>query len=317
MGTTCTSIMENSQSEPGEKMSFEQKISQDFNTDGYLGPHHQTFGQEGRGSAFPHHRLVVLSLGLLNAVLLIAAVVLGIYCAQGDYVQVPNSAATPLIIEMNYLRNHSDIIRTKLEAQAAIAKERASHVQLKLQIKQQKTLTDSLQRQIETLHTEKTNLQSNKTTLEESCGRCLPRWILLKSSCYYFSSRHVSNSKKNWLDSRADCISQGADLLVINNLEEQQLMSDNFPKQSGSSVWWANGFWIGLTDVVIKGTWVWVNNVTEVETMYWRNGMPDHDGPLRGNCAAFYYFAGIKTWYNGNCHDHLFNWICEMEPSKT
>lgn len=55
---------------------------------------------------------------------------------------------------------------------------------------------------------------------EENCGRCLPGWILLKSSCYYFSPR-VSNSKKNWPDSRADCISHGGDLLVINNLEEQ------------------------------------------------------------------------------------------------
>lgn len=47
----------------------------------------------------------------------------------------------------------------------------------------------------------------------------------------------------------------------------QQLMSDNFPKKSTSSLWWQNGFWIGLTDVVREGTWVWINNVTEVEVM--------------------------------------------------
>lgn len=66
---------------------------------------------------------------------------------------------------MNYLRNHSDITRAKLLARAALAKERTSHVQLKLQVKQQKTATDRLQRQIETLHKETKNLQSNKTTL--------------------------------------------------------------------------------------------------------------------------------------------------------
>ncbi|XP_051240751.1 CD209 antigen-like protein E isoform X2 [Dicentrarchus labrax] len=316
--------MDNSQSEPEKEMSFEQKISQTFNTDGFSGSRHQTRGRglfmERGGSAFPHHRLVILSLGLLNAVLLIATVVIGIYCAKAQdiYLQVPDSAATPLIIEMNYLRNHSGIIRAKLEAQAALAKQRASHVQVKMEVKQQQTLTDSLQRQIETLHTEKTNLLSEKTSLEENCGRCLPGWILLKSSCYYFSSRQVSNSKKNWSDSRAHCNSQGGDLLVINNLEEQLRISDNYPKQSSGHVWWQNGFWIGLTDVVTKGTWVWVNNVTEVETMYWRDGQPVLLGPQGGNCAALYHFGDSrKTWYNGNCHSHQYNWICEMEPQNT
>ncbi|XP_042357099.1 C-type lectin domain family 12 member B-like isoform X2 [Plectropomus leopardus] len=311
---TCTSIMENSgsQSEPGDKMSFEHNTSQDFYRDGHSSSHRQTFGQERGGSAFPHQRLVILSLSMLNAVLLIAAVVIGIYCAQGYYLQAPNSAATPLIIEMNHLRNHSDVIRAKLEAQAALSRERASHAKLKLQVKHRMTLTDSLQGRIEALNTDKKNLQSNKTTLEESCGRCLEGWHLLKSSCYYYS-HHVS--KKNWPDSRANCISQGGDLLVIDNFEEQQLMINNFPKVRTSGMWWENGFWIGLTDVATAGTWVWINNVTEVETAYWKTGQPSRSGIQSGNCAAFYSYADNRqTLYNGNCADHLFNWICEMKP---
>ncbi|KAF0044431.1 hypothetical protein F2P81_003589 [Scophthalmus maximus] len=141
-------------------------------------------------------------------------------CAKAKDLPISNSAATPLLVEVNYLSNHNDIIRAKLETQAALARERTFHQELKMQLKQTKTVTDGLQRRIETLQTERTNLKANKTSLEENCGRCLPGWILLKSSCYYFSPR-VSNSKKNWPDSRADCISHGGDLLVINNLEEQ------------------------------------------------------------------------------------------------
>lgn len=46
----------------------------------------------------------------------------------------------------------------------------------------------------------------------------------------------------------------------------QQFMTDNVPRLS-SPVWWQSGYWIGLTDVVMPGAWVWVNNVTEVDTM--------------------------------------------------
>ncbi|XP_067470371.1 CD209 antigen-like protein E [Thunnus thynnus] len=309
--------MENSQSqiEPEEEMSFEQKISQDFNKAGHSRSHRQAFGREGGGSAFPHDRLVILSLGLLNAVLLIIAVVVGIYCAKVNNLQIPHSAATPLMIELNFLRNSSEIIKAKLEAEAALARERASQVQLKLQVRQQKTNTDILQSHIETLLTEKTKLMANKTALEGSCGRCLPKWTLLKSSCYYFSNP-VSDSKKNWPDSRADCISRGGDLLVINNLLEQQLMSDNFQKVNADGLWWQNGFWIGLTDVVTEGIWVWINNVTELETMYWKLGQPRRSGVQTGNCAAHYYYDDTRrTWYNGDCQNHLFNWICEMDPS--
>nr|XP_046269400.1 uncharacterized protein LOC124072218 [Scatophagus argus] len=310
--------MDKSESELEEEMSLEREIFHDASTDRHSSSWHQTFGKgvftEGGGSVFPHHRLVILTLGLLNAVLLIAAVVIGIYCSKA--IHLSNSAATPFIIEMNYLRNSSDIIKAKEDAQAALVKESSNHVQLKLQVKQHRSLTDSLQGQIETLHKEKMNLQSNKTALEESCGRCRTGWLFLKSACYYFSSRHVSNSKKNWFDSRTDCISQGSDLLVINNLEEQQLISNNFPKESSSGIWWQRGFWIGLTDVATAGSWVWVNNVTEVETMYWKNGQPNNDGPQSGSCAAFYYYTDSRrTWYNGNCQDHQYNWICEMQPS--
>lgn len=66
---------------------------------------------------------------------------------------------------MTFLRNNSGIVRAKLEAQVALNREHDNQVQLKQQVNQQRTLTDSLQAQIETLYTMKANLQSNKTAL--------------------------------------------------------------------------------------------------------------------------------------------------------
>ncbi|KAM3594112.1 uncharacterized protein V6R79_002435 [Siganus canaliculatus] len=303
-------------------MSFEQNISPDLSRDGYSASHRKSLGKgvfaERRLPALPPHRLILLSLALLNAALLLAAVVIGIYCAKAQNLQVSNFAAASVIAEINFFRNQSHITRAKLDAQAALQRERTNHVKLKLQIKQEKVQTDSIMGQIEKLQTEKTHLQSNKTGLEDSCGSCKLGWKLLKSSCYYFSSQDPSNSRKNWTDSRADCMKVGGDLLVISSLEEQLLISDNIPKQRSGSNWWQNGFWIGLTDVVTEGTWVWVNNVTEEETMYWRSGQPNTEEPQTGNCAAFYFYSDKRrTWYNGNCGNDLLQWICEMLPSET
>ncbi|XP_034432959.1 asialoglycoprotein receptor 1-like [Hippoglossus hippoglossus] len=312
--TTFTSKLENSQSwsEPEEEMSQDS-------TDGVWRSNRQGFGQgaftKGGGSVSPPYRLVALSLGLLNALLLIAAVFIGIYCAKAKDLQAPYSAAMPFIVELNYLRsNHSEMIRAKLESQAALVRERANQMHLVLQAKQQKIVVDVQQRHVETLETEKTNLKTNRTTLEENCGRCPQRWILLKSSCYYISERE-STSKKNWPESRADCMRRGSDLVVINNLEEQILLNENLPHPRTSSfIWWQNSFWMGLTDVVANGTWVWVNNVTDVETKCWKDGQPNYIGDQRGNCGASYQSMETrKTWLNGNCKVHLLNWICEME----
>uniref|UniRef100_A0A673BGT4 C-type lectin domain-containing protein n=1 Tax=Sphaeramia orbicularis TaxID=375764 RepID=A0A673BGT4_9TELE len=112
-------------------------------------------------------------------------------------------------------------------------------------------LSDRRQGHIEVLQKERSNLQVNKTSLgeedfqssttictekslsqemfiynqspiatERSCGRCQPGWVFSKSSCYFYSYSE-SSQKKNWQDSRADCISRGGDLLIINSTQEQ------------------------------------------------------------------------------------------------
>ncbi|XP_061651394.1 C-type lectin domain family 12 member B-like [Phyllopteryx taeniolatus] len=307
--------MENVQSQPdqGGESPGEQKISEEFHTSRHSSS--KKFQQAVAGSWIPQHRVTVLVLGLLNGVLLIAAVVLAICCASAneDHLLTPHSAVSSLIIERNYLRNHSDILKTKQDADAGLVREQTSQIQLRLQLKNKLRLGDTLRSQIEILQTEKTHLESTKATIEQNCDRCPSGWTLLKSTCYYFSLPEP-NAKKNWPDSRDDCFLRGGDLLVIENLQEQVLISENIPKATSSSgLWWQNGFWMGLRNNDSRGTWMWINNTTAIQTGYWRNNQPSTTGLQSGDCAAFFYFSDtIKTWYNGNCQDHLYNWICEM-----
>lgn len=74
----------------------------------------------------------------------------------------------------------------------------------------------------------------------ESCNKCQPGWMFLKSDCYYFSSRNKSDTKRNWDESRGNCVNQGGDLLVIDSLEEQVghqpgRVAISAPKQFGDS----------------------------------------------------------------------------------
>ncbi|XP_076017689.1 uncharacterized protein LOC143009556 [Genypterus blacodes] len=309
--------MENSQSRPDhrQKITFKEEFSQDFNSDGCFKSHCQTSGEEA--AAFPHQRLVLLGLGLLNAALLIAAVVIGIQCARStdSSLLISRAAATPFLVEFSYLRtNLSGVIQARDEAQRTLQEEIKKRVKIEQQTEQQKVVNDGLHLQIEVLRLGRTKLRSNKTLMEQSCGRCLPGWRFLNGTCY-FHSYAESDDKKNWHDSREDCISRGADLVVIDDWEEQQTLNDHFLAPAHTQVWWEVGFWIGLTDEEREGTWVWINNVTQEEPLYWIDGEPNNHGVQGENCAAFYSSGNPrKTWYDGKCHHHHFYWMCETAP---
>uniref|UniRef100_A0A8C2ISG1 Si:dkey-181c13.1 n=1 Tax=Cyprinus carpio TaxID=7962 RepID=A0A8C2ISG1_CYPCA len=111
-----------------------------------------------------------------------------------------------------------------------------------------------------------------------------PKWITYKHSSYYISSEW-----KNWTDSRRDCLQRGADLVIINN-EEEQVTS-------------ANIVWIGLTDSDNEGVWKWVDGST-LTTRIWSPNEPN--GKVGDeDCAVSQY-----SWADFPCN-YTFVWICE------
>uniref|UniRef100_A0A673K9B7 C-type lectin domain-containing protein n=1 Tax=Sinocyclocheilus rhinocerous TaxID=307959 RepID=A0A673K9B7_9TELE len=115
-----------------------------------------------------------------------------------------------------------------------------------------------------------------------------PKWITYKHSSYYISSKW-----KNWNDSRRDCLQRGADLVIINNKEEQvsEILVTN-----------ANIVWIGLTDSDKDGVWKWVDG--SALNSFWGPNEPnsrvgDED------CVISHY-----SWADFPCN-YTFAWICE------
>ncbi|CAL8329214.1 unnamed protein product [Lota lota] len=117
-------------------------------------------------------------------------------------------------------------------------------------------------------------------------------WQNTSCSCYY-----MSHSKKNWNDSRKACRERGSDLIVVNSKEEQDLF--------------LSGFWLGLTDAEVEGTWKWVDG-TPLTTAYWGHPQPDNNGPAPNkeeDCVENY---GMDGWNDASCLADRY-WICEKK----
>ncbi|XP_073729807.1 uncharacterized protein [Misgurnus anguillicaudatus] len=115
------------------------------------------------------------------------------------------------------------------------------------------------------------------------------RWIYYQSSLYF-----ISSEKKSWSESRRYCIERGADLIIINNKEEQDFIKNNYAN---------DGLWIGLTNTDWEGRWKWVDGST-LSYSFWRSGEPN--GGRRENCVLTY----SSGWADYPCND-AFKWICE------
>uniref|UniRef100_A0A673KEY8 C-type lectin domain-containing protein n=1 Tax=Sinocyclocheilus rhinocerous TaxID=307959 RepID=A0A673KEY8_9TELE len=117
---------------------------------------------------------------------------------------------------------------------------------------------------------------------------------------YQFSFYYMSNKTKNWTESRQDCKKKGADLIIINNREEQDFVTKITDKRD---------FWIGVTDSDEEGNWKWVDGST-LTTGFWASKEPN--GKRGENCAVTYLteWPELIGWHDVKCND-AFRLICE------
>ncbi|XP_077098898.1 uncharacterized protein LOC143750007 isoform X9 [Siphateles boraxobius] len=157
------------------------------------------------------------------------------------------------------------------------------------------------------LKEERDQLLTNNTRLTEERDQLLKilcGWTYYKSSFYYMPSE-----KKSWTESRRDCRERGADLIIINNREEQDFVKN----MTGSAI-----VYIGLTDSVVENTWKWVDGST-LTSGFWASGEPN--GGRRENCVVTVAVPTKPEWGNRvgwldvEC-TKAFQWICERSISQ-
>ncbi|KAM6952105.1 CD209 antigen-like protein D [Lycodopsis pacificus] len=126
---------------------------------------------------------------------------------------------------------------------------------------------------------------------------CKTGWRQFSDNCYILSS-----VKKNWTASRDACNAEGADLVVINSRAEQAFVNRLLTSSLNA--------WIGLTDSVTEGTWMWVDG-TPLNTTYWQAGQPNSYGGNQDCGEITQSSSGVGEWNDDGCHsDQIF--ICEQ-----
>ncbi|XP_067467995.1 natural killer cells antigen CD94-like isoform X2 [Thunnus thynnus] len=139
--------------------------------------------------------------------------------------------------------------------------------------------------------------EANKLRTNISESLCPEGWKRSRCSCYY-----KSTEMKSWDDSRADCKNRTADLVVINNKEEHEFLSEL--NESGA-------FWIGLQSVKIKEwpeewAWKWVDGSTPSYTAW---EIDQSSTPVNRSTVSINQNG---KWIISN---EPKQWICEKEVS--
>ncbi|XP_053302126.1 lactose-binding lectin l-2 [Pleuronectes platessa] len=118
-------------------------------------------------------------------------------------------------------------------------------------------------------------------------GNCPMFWYSFNNRCYKYVSTHMT-----WADAELYCVSQGANLVSIHSLDEQNFIKTlikNFDHAEGVT-------WNGLSDLHKEGSWMWSDG-SAVNFTFWSSGEPNNGIGIE-HCVYDNYGTD-KKWNDG------------------
>ncbi|XP_072042492.1 uncharacterized protein [Amphiura filiformis] len=134
---------------------------------------------------------------------------------------------------------------------------------------------------------------------------CPPGWISSSEFCYFKNN----DGQISFLDARTDCQERGSELTSIHDEDEQRFLND-FVRSDNVNVW------IGLTDIVTEGSWIW-DDGTPYGYTNWAPQQPDNSGGIE-DCAHFRHGDELGLWNDLGCESQwVSGYICKMRRPDT
>ncbi|KAK3563777.1 hypothetical protein QTP86_034498, partial [Hemibagrus guttatus] len=286
------------------------------------------------------YRLASIVLGVLCAVFLLVVIGLSVHINRvnnkHDILSYNSSVISSQLAQLQ--SDHRSLTESRNELKNQHIEDVKKITSLQGDLSKETRLKNELRSQKQKLEDDKTKLQSQISNLEGNCGKCLPNWVLMNSTCFYFAVSSTS-PRRGWDGSRDDCKKKGADLVVIDSKEKQEFIIGTLKALRYNLPFsYKNGFWIGLKDDHTEGIWKWLNETTLTEGYlinlwlsinkvsiimmsacfysYWMDGEPNDDKSIE-DCAAVYPSDNpMKAWNDVPC-SHPLKWICEKEIDET
>ncbi|XP_063042874.1 C-type lectin domain family 17, member A-like [Engraulis encrasicolus] len=124
-----------------------------------------------------------------------------------------------------------------------------------------------------------------------------------------------SKDEKNWNESRSDCQARGGDLIIIDAVKKKFL-----DQHVGGYGWW-----VGASDAVEEGRWLWVDNTSlPIKSSLWARNQPDNytdsawgGDPVHGEDCGEWLTDSLNDSKCDNKRWHICEVQCDTLPGNT
>ncbi|XP_078695572.1 perlucin-like protein [Branchiostoma floridae x Branchiostoma belcheri] len=165
--------------------------------------------------------------------------------------------------------------------------------------KQNADLTDKLTDLQKKLSDVTTELWLNKKACCNKTLVCPGGYVQFLDRCY-----KSYGDKKNFTDAKSACQAAGGHLAMPKDKPTNDFLLKQAPLQSGLTIW------LGLTDKVTEGTWVWEDGTPLGSWNNWGQGQPAHSYPDL-DCAQM---APMMQWFSNFCSFQAY-YMCELSAT--